>query len=241
MAAPAYPPRGLRRPLWLLLRWINSLLTRQCDAHDLHMVFSNGVTLCSILERLHPSSHLLRFTRALTRSAALSNIEQALALIWQHSPNPSAIPSATQILDGSPRGLLLRFISELFSLFVVRPAVARLPRALPWLQSFLSPYGIEFALATITPPHSTVGLELRTATAFACALHALLPPSRTPQLEGGTYGCPRSEEERARSVRIVFRILEAERLAPCRCDAYSLELSHFTSLLTEHQGLPSFL
>ena len=44
------------------------------------------------------------------------------------------MPSAEQLLAGSPRELLLRFINELYSIFVVKPAMARLPKAAAWLQ-----------------------------------------------------------------------------------------------------------
>ena len=202
--------------MWALLRWVNTLVPRQREAHDLHLVFADGLTLCSVLQRLRPATQLVRFRRAVTRGPALSNIEEALALVWQYSPQASAMPSAAQVLDGTPRELLLRFISELYTIFVARPARARLHAALPWLQEFLTPYGMELSGSTLMPPHTTLGAELRSGTAIACALHAMLMPSRTPGLDGGVFGCPRNEDERAKSVRVVFAILETERLVPCR-------------------------
>ncbi|KAL1510297.1 hypothetical protein AB1Y20_006617 [Prymnesium parvum] len=216
LAAAAYPERGRRRPAWALLHWVNTLVRRQRQAHDLHLVFTDGLTLCTVLERLHPAAELVRFRRAATRGPALSNIEQALALVWRFSPQASAMPSADQVLDGSPRDLLLRFISELYTLFVVRPARARMRVALPWLQQFLTPYGLEVSQATYAPPHKGLGADFRSGTALACALHALLPPARTAGLDGAIYGCPSNESERAKTIRAVFAILEAERLAPCR-------------------------
>lgn len=216
MNGSSYPERGRRRPVWVLLRWINTIVSRQRYTYDLHFVFSDGLTLCSIVQRVHPASQLTRFRRVVTRGAALSNTEQALALIWQLSPQAASMPSAEQILDGTPRELILRFISELFTIFVVRPSRARLRFALPWFQQFLLPYTMALSDSTLIPPHTTLGSELRSGAAIAIALHALLPPSRLPGLDGGVYGCPHNEEEREVSVRVIFAILEEQRLSPCR-------------------------
>ena len=53
------------------------------------------------------------------------------------------MPSAEQLLGGSPRELLLRFINELYSIFVIKPAMARLPKAVAWLQRALELYGVQ--------------------------------------------------------------------------------------------------
>lgn len=150
---------------------------------DLHLVFSDGATLCILLERLRPSTRLVKFQRAVTRTTALRNLEQALALVWQHSPQACAMPTAAQLLDGAPREMLLRFISELYSIFVVRPARARLHLALPWLQRTLQRYGRPLSLSTLQPPHATLGEDLRggcvhlppTVAQRASPQHALLP------------------------------------------------------------------
>ena len=214
----AFPGRGKRRPAWTLLRWVNTLVARRRETHDLHLVFSDGLTLCTVLERLRPGTSLVKFRRAVTRGTALSNLEQALALVWQHQPQSSAMPSAAQVLDGNPRELLLRFISELYTIYVVRPTRGRLCASLDWMHEKLMCYGMALAPSTLQPPHATLRAELRSGTALAIALHSCLLPARTPKLEGGVYWAPRSEDERARSVRVVFDILERERLACCSAD-----------------------
>ena len=121
-----FPPRGARRSLRLLSRWIGTLVKPVPAERDLHLVFCDGSTLCALIERLRPATKLVRFRKALTRGTALANIESALALVWQHAPQSCAMPSAEQVLWGQPRELMLRFISELFTIFVVRPARGRL-------------------------------------------------------------------------------------------------------------------
>ena len=119
---------------------------------DLHLVFCDGSTLCALIERLRPATKLVRFRKALTRGTALANIESALALVWQHAPQSCAMPSAEQVLCGQPRELMLRFISELYSIFVVRPARGRLPAALAWLDRILADAGRPLSPATLRPP-----------------------------------------------------------------------------------------
>ena len=119
----SFPPRGARRSLRLLSRWIGTLVKPVPAERDLHLVFCDGSTLCALIERLRPATKLVRFRKALTRGTALANIESALALVWQHAPQSCAMPSAEQVLCGQPRELMLRFISELYTIFVVRVAL----------------------------------------------------------------------------------------------------------------------
>lgn len=207
--------------MFVLLSWVNVMLHRPREAHDLHLVFADGLTLCLVLQRLLPGTRpLVRFKRAVTRGPALSNIEQALAHIWQLSPQSSAMPTAQQVLDGTPREVILRFISELYSMFVVAPARAQLPIAMPWLQYMVAPYALALSASALNQPHATLGMELRSGTALACVLHALLMPSRTPGLDGGVFCGPKTEEERAVNARVVFGILARERLAPCSAEEF---------------------
>ena len=124
------PLSAQRRPIFLLVKWVNALIQqRPRTPEDLHLTFADGHTLCLLLQRLRPGTRLCKFSRAVTRATAMGNIEQALALVWNHLPTPSAMPSAAQILDGSPREINLRFVDQLYSIFVVRPARARLTAA----------------------------------------------------------------------------------------------------------------
>jgi len=204
----------MRRPIWVLLRWVNLLVRQPREASNLHLVFSDGHTLCALLERLRPGVRLVRFRRAYTRATATANIELALTLVWSLSPQASAMPSAAQVFDGTPRDLMLRFIDQLYSIVVVRPARAKLAAALRWLDQLLAPYGAALGEATLRPPHAHLAAELRTCAALAVVLHAHLPARRVPELDSAVCWCPRSEAERQRSVRAVFAILERERLAP---------------------------
>ena len=150
----------------------------------------------------------------MTRATALRNLEQALAFVWQHSPHSPAMPTAAQLLDGAPRELLLRFVSELYSIFVVRPARARLPLLLPWLQATLQRYGRRLSQGALQPPHATLGVELRGGGALACVLHAHLPAGRTAELhDGASKASVAEEEETYVSLGGVFALLQRERRA----------------------------
>ena len=211
---PATPWRAKPRPKGLLLRWINTLVVPPRQLSDLHLVFSDGSTLCLLLERLRPATRLIKFRRAVTRATAIQNLEQALALVWQHSPQACAMPTAAQLLDGAPRELLLRFVSELYSIFVVRPARARLPVWMPWLQRTLRRYGRPLSQGTVQPPHAALGEDMRGGAALACVLHAHLPPGRAPELHE-VFWAPATAEEERHSLEALFRLLQRERLAPC--------------------------
>jgi hypothetical protein len=210
-----------RRPTFLLVRWVNALTQqRPRTIGDLHLVFADGHTLCRLLERLRPGTHLCRFSRAVTRATAIGNIEQALNLVWSHLPQASAMPSAQQVLDGAPRELLLRFIDQLYSIFVVRPARAKLGVATRWLDELLAPYMLRLSDGASKPPHLGLGAELRSCTALAILLRTCLPSKRCADLDGEVYWQPITELERQRSVRTVLVIMERERLAPCSADEF---------------------
>ena len=210
-----------RRPLPILVQWANALVQqRPRSAGDLHLVFSDGHTLCLLLERLRPGTRLCKFNRAVTRTTALANLEQALSLVWNHLPSPAAMPSAAQILDGAPREINLRFIDQLYSIFVARPARARLPGACRWLNEMLATYQLRLSDTACKPPHTTLGPELRSCVALAILLHTCLPASRVAELQGAVYWQPESEVERVRSVRVVLTILERERLSPCTAEEF---------------------
>ena len=205
----------------ILLRWINALVTRPRGTVDLHNVFADGHTLCLMLERLQPGVRVTRFNRAVARATALGNIEGALALVWNHLPTASAMPSAEQVLAGSPRELILRFIDQLYTIFVVRPARARLVSACQWMDEMLKPYGLHLSRSASTPPHTALGAELRSGAALAIMLHANLPAARVKDdLDGNVYWQPTTELERQRSIRAVLEVLNRERLAPCTADEF---------------------
>ena len=211
------PPQ--RRPLFILCRWVNALVEqRPRTPGDLHLTFSDGHTLCLMLERLRPGTRLRKFSRAVTRATACGNLEQALALVWNHLPSPSCMPSAAQILDGAPREINLKFIDQLYSIFVVRPARARLAVAARWLNEMLRPYQLRLTDAAAKPPHAALGAELRSCVPFAILLHTCLPAQRCADLQHAVYWHPASETERQRSVRAIMAVLEQERLAPCSAE-----------------------
>ena len=122
--------------------------------------------------------------------------------------------SASQLLDACPRDLVLRFIDQLYSILVVRPARARVGPATRWLEERLAPYQLGLLSSTLTPPHATLGNDLRSGAALAIMLHECLPEKRC-DLDGAVYWRPRTEAERQRSLQAVFAVLEGERLAPC--------------------------
>ena len=203
-----------RRPLFVLRGWLNTIIARPVESHDLHRVFADGLTLCHLLERLRPGVGLVRFGRPVTRGTMLANIEAALSLLWSLSPQAAGMPSASQVLDGSPRDLLLRFVDQLYSIFVVRPARGRLGASARWLEGLLAPYQLGLLASTIQPPHATMGNDLRSGAALAILLHECLPERRSG-LDGAVYWRPRTEAERQRSLEAVFSVLQRERLAPC--------------------------
>ena len=71
----SFPPRGARRSLRLLSRWIGTLVKPAPAERDLHLVFCDGSTLCALIERLRPATKLVRFRKALTRGLPASVLE----------------------------------------------------------------------------------------------------------------------------------------------------------------------
>ena len=149
------PPPGVtlsdvpnRRPIFVLRSWINTVLSRPVEGCELHRVFADGLTLCHVLERQRPGVRLVRFGRPVTRATVLSNLEAALAFVWSLSPEASAMCSASQLLDACPRDLVLRFVDQLYSILVVRPARVRIGPATRWLEERLAPYQLGLLSST---------------------------------------------------------------------------------------------
>lgn len=204
------------RPPCLLANWINALLPMKLPytVKDLHLAFADGHTLSLLLERLGCGPR--KSKQAEPRVATVHRtLEHALNLVWMLNPNPSAMPTASQLFDASRhRTEALRFIDMLYVIFVVRPARRRLPAAARWLNGLLAPYQLQLPDSVTRPPHSAIGAELRSCVALAIMLNSCVPARRS-ELAGAVYWKPMNDAERQRSVHAVVSVLNRERLAPC--------------------------
>lgn len=215
-----------RRPTSLLVKWINALLAPDQSPRssgNLHYAFADGRTLWLVLSRVGAthgvSNAVLRACDSghrIGRSALMSNLEQAITFIWNRfRPTPSAMVTASQLIEGSPRVNVMRFIDELYSIFVVRPAQAQLVAAARWLNRLLEPYGLRLSESASRPPHDTLGTELRSGVALAIMLHQCLPARQCAEVEGAIFWRPMSEVDRQQLMSAVLAVLDREGLAPC--------------------------
>jgi len=154
-------PRVTRGEMRLYTRWLNSLRiwnTPGVDpAHAVvnpHEQMCSGLLLCALMKHLVPGTEYKQLNlKPLSRKPAVSNIEQALAVIFQKGTgvNHRRIATSDEIYKGkSPVkvGLMLR---EIFNVFVLREIFKRTRPMLRWLDAIVEAYGQPLSATTMAP------------------------------------------------------------------------------------------
>ena len=112
-----------RQQLRFLTRWIDSLAVWE-PLTDLAAESSNGMLLCRVMQQLVPGTEYTGLTpRPLSRTPAVNNIEQALAVIWQRSVNSRNMPSAVEVYEGKKERVASLYM-EIWNLFGVKPVTS---------------------------------------------------------------------------------------------------------------------
>jgi hypothetical protein len=163
-------PKISVRKLNMLLRWINILKVwaKPLDLATVHIDMCNGLLLCRLMKALVPDATYVNLhKRPLSRKPAISNIEQALSVIWRYGRvNNSRIPSAADLYSGKTDKITVMF-GEIFEVYVMRTLKKKVvPDMLTWINIILKQYGRPLKSSSMRAPypglyqHFTSGVSL---------------------------------------------------------------------------------
>mmetsp|Transcript_16858 Transcript_16858/g.25360 ORF Transcript_16858/g.25360 Transcript_16858/m.25360 type:complete len:1542 (-) Transcript_16858:189-4814(-) len=136
-----------------LCKWVVSLRVwpRPVDAMSLHKEFCNGLLLARIMTAVVPGCKFLHLNeRALTKKAALDNLEQALGVVWRSKcVNNFRIPTSLDIYNGNTSKIAI-LVQEVFEVYVLKPLYAVAPKMFKWYNAILKQYSIPLPDAIFT-------------------------------------------------------------------------------------------
>ena len=155
------------------IRWIDSLrIWRKISS--LGDEFRNGLLLCRLMEKLAPE-HVIkgRNRKPVSRTAAISNIEKGLQVVYRGGVSHPNVPSADQIYRGES-SKVASLVREVFEAFVMKRVRAQAGSTMRWVAATVAHYDAYFpplAPATCRYPYAGAWSRLRSGTLLACVLH----------------------------------------------------------------------
>jgi hypothetical protein len=163
-----------------ICHWINSmkLWKQTVDIASLHGCMCNGVLLARIVQKVVPGTSFLHLNeKALSRRAALDNLEKSLGTIWRSKcVNNSRIPSATDIYDGNMHKMAT-MLQEIFEVYVQRPLIKQAIKVLKWYNNILKQYDRRLPIGIFTESDfEAVWSHFQSGSALFCVIYHLFGP-----------------------------------------------------------------
>jgi hypothetical protein len=173
-----------RQPTAVLVRWLNGLGIRSQAGNaqflttkaTMHVAFQDGQTLLALLKRIAPEAEaelsIDVHKRCLSEAATLHNLERGLNFVWRSNPSARNMPTAPKLYAGhTGREAVLRFVDELFAVYVERPARRHAAAVLSWADRSLRAYGRGLSGPSLAPPFRTLAADCETGVSLGCLLH----------------------------------------------------------------------
>ncbi len=214
------PQYSVRR-VTLLCEWINSLhiWPNMVSIPTLHREMCNGLLLARVVKTVNPSATYVNLNeKALSKKAAMENLEQALGNIWRSkSLNNSRIPTANEIYVGNTSKTAI-LLNELFGAYVQKPLYKNSMRVLKWYHAILRQYNRPMPASTFDQGDlSTVWPHFQSGTALFCVIFHLFGPNLVGSNDTGKVrvdplrvaGNPTSICDYRNNLFYVFTLLEA--------------------------------
>jgi hypothetical protein len=173
------PKLSIRR-VKQLCKWIESLHVwpRPVNIMTLHKELCNGLLLCRIMAAIVPGVKFMHLNeRALTKKAALENLEQALGVVWTNkSVNNFRIPTSLDVYNGNTSKISV-LIQEVFEVYVLKPLYAQAPKMFSWFNVILKQYSTPLPEAIFTDG-DLIGLWSHMQSGFNifCVIYHLYGP-----------------------------------------------------------------
>lgn len=138
------PKLSIRR-MKQICKWMTSLNVwpRPIELPTLYKEICNGLLLAKIMATVASDSQYLHINnKALTKKAALENLEQALGVIWRSKcVNNYRIPTSLEIYNGNTAKICI-MMQEIFEVYVLKPLYAIAPKMFKWYHNILKQYGV---------------------------------------------------------------------------------------------------
>lgn len=173
-------PKFSIRRVKQLCKWIVSLhiWPRPVNIMTLHKELCNGLLLCRIMSSIVPDVKFMHLNeRALTKKAALENLEQALGVVWRSKcVNNFRIPTSLDIYNGNTSKISI-LIQEVFEVYVLKPLYSQAPKMFSWFNVILKQYSTPLPDAIFTHG-DLIGLwaHLQNGFCIFCVIYHLYGP-----------------------------------------------------------------
>ncbi len=163
-----------------ICKWLTSMRIWKSpiDITNLHASVCNGVCLSRLVKKLVPNTEFIHLNeKALSKSAAIGNLEKALGVIWRAKcVNNSRIPTATDIYNGNTYRIATMF-QEIFEVYVQRPLMKQAVKVLKWYNNILQQYNRRLPVGVFTESDfQAVWSHFQSGTALFCILYHLYGP-----------------------------------------------------------------
>lgn len=164
-----------------ICKWLTSLHL-QDDAitiQNYEKEFASGVYLAKLIRYLIPGSDFTSINeRALSRGAAIKNIELSLQIIWRSkSVNSSRVASSAEIFEGNKLKIMI-MLQEIFDVYVRKPLFGQAIKMLKWFNVILKQYNRRLPISVFTESDfSDVWKTFQSGTALFCLIYHLFGPT----------------------------------------------------------------
>jgi hypothetical protein len=174
-------PHVCVRKAKLICKWLTSLHLQKepITVQNYHLEFCSGVLLSKLIKYVIPSAEFPLLTeRALSRGAALKNIELSLAVIWRSkSVNSSRIATAAEMFEGNKLKIIV-MLEEVFDVYVRRPLYKKSVKMLKWYHTILKQYNRRIPVGVFTESDfSAVWNVFQSGTALFLIVYHLFGPN----------------------------------------------------------------
>ena len=196
------------------VRWLLSRGLTGVQEGSIAEQMRDGTVLAELIIGLDPKLELKGLNkRALSRAAALANIELSLGAVWRKGALPAAMPSAEEVYLGR-RERVMSLLHVVLDVFFLRPQRKRHTLFLQWVQSVVEPYNIslseEALQADITTAKGAEVLwrQLADGVVLFCIAHSAWPASLRPAPHASSiFAYPHSPAEAQSNLATAFSCL----------------------------------
>lgn len=174
-------PHVCVRKAKLICKWLTSLHLQKepITVQNYHLEFCTGVLLSKLIKYVIPSAEFPLLTeRALSRGAAIKNIELSLAIIWRSkSVNSSRIATAAEMFEGNKLKIMV-MLEEVFDVYVRRALYKKSVKMLKWYHTILKQYNRRIPVGVFTESDfSAVWNVFQSGTALFLIIYHLFGPN----------------------------------------------------------------
>jgi len=213
-------PKMSVRKLCQILRWINTMKVwpKPLDLATVHIDMCNGLLLCKLMKALCPDTVYVNLhKRPLSRKPAISNIEQALSVIWRGGKvNNSRVPSAADIYSGKSDKITI-MLGEIFEVYTMRKLrKSVVPEMLQWFHIILKQYGRPIKASAMRPPYTGLFQHFNSGVSLFCSIFHFMGVSEVRTSRATTqvdpkviYEQPSNLAEYRSNITEVFKIMKS--------------------------------